>query len=247
MSKYKLLHFVKEALIQFMGKLTNLKKEVFEMWFDHLWAHIKARCKFIQESDLVSNDIFEDTSVINYFKELHSKFIIVPVDKASNNFAIICKKFYLEVLGVNSGRNINGNNVYEYVKISPARFFKKQVKLNEDLGHKLEEDNKYIPLLYWTSKQHKHPYKFRFIAGASHCTNKTISVEVALALKCIKNQFKNYCAVIKKHTGLNYFWSVDNSEEFINKIAHIKSADSIETFDFLLCILTCLLLVYILV
>ena len=98
-SKSKLLHFVKEALIQLMGKLskkTKLKKEVFEMWFDHIWAQIKARCKFIQESDLVSNDIFEDTSVINYLKELHSKFIIVPVDKASNNFAIICKKFYFE-------------------------------------------------------------------------------------------------------------------------------------------------------
>ena len=24
-----------------------------------------------------------------------------------------------------------------------------------------------IPLLYWNSKQHKTPYKFRFIAGAT--------------------------------------------------------------------------------
>ena len=47
-----------------------------------------------------------------------------------------------------------------------------------------------------------------------------------------QKQFKNHCGVIKKHTGLNYFWSVNNSEEFINKIAHVKYADSIETFDF---------------
>jgi hypothetical protein len=138
----------------------------------------------------------------------------------------------MKELGVNNGKDISGNNVYQHVNIPPARFFKQQEKSNNDLRHTLEEENKYIPLLYWTSKQHKNPYKFRFIAGASHCTNKTLSIEVALALKCIKRQFKNYCGVIRKHTGINYFWSVDNSEEFINKIAHVKSADSIETFDF---------------
>ena len=100
------------------------------------------------------------------------------------------------------------------------------------LGNKLSDENKYIPLLYWTSKQHKTPYKFRFIAGASHCTNKTIFIEVALALKCIKIQFKNYCKVIYKRRGLNYFWSIDNSVEFLEKLSGVKRADSIETFDF---------------
>ena len=196
-STSKLLHVVKEALIKLVIKLsrkTKLKKELFEMWFDHLWEHIKRRCKFIKDSDLISNDIFEDIKVVNYLKELHSRFIIVPVDKASNNFAIICKKFYFEVLmnelGLNYVRDIGGNNVYQYIQISPARFFKQQEKSNKDLGHTLEEVNKYIPLLYWPSKQHKNPYKFRFIAGASHCTNKTLSIEVALALKCIKNSLK---------------------------------------------------------
>ena len=33
-----------------------------------------------------------------YLKKLHDRFVLVPVDKASNNFAIICKKFYIEVL-----------------------------------------------------------------------------------------------------------------------------------------------------
>ena len=219
------------------------------MWFDHLWEHIKRRCKFIKDSDLISNDIFEDIKVVNYLKELHSRFIIVPVDKASNNFAIICKKFYFEVLmnelGLNNVKDIGGNNVYQYIQISPARFFKQQEKSNKDLGHTLEEVNKYIPLLYWTSKQHKNPYKSRFIAGASHCTNNTLSIEVALALKCIKKQFKNYCGVIKKHTGLNNFWSVDNSEEFINKVTHVKYADSLETVDFSTLYTNCLVTVYI--
>ena len=42
--------------------------------------------------------------------------MIVPVDKASNNFGIVGKKFYLEViqkeLGISYSGNIFGNKVY---------------------------------------------------------------------------------------------------------------------------------------
>ena len=49
---------------------------------------------------------------INFFLD---RFVIVPVDKASNNFGILCKKFYLDTikneLGIfNDGRMI-GNKV----------------------------------------------------------------------------------------------------------------------------------------
>ena len=96
---------------------------------------------------------------------------------------------------------------------------------------KLLDINHYIPLLYWTSKQHKCPKKFRFIAGASKCYIKQIAIDLLLALKWINNHFKNYCKVVQKRTGISY-WSIDNSYEFINKIADIKTAQSIKTFDF---------------
>ena len=51
-------------------------------------------------------------------------------------------------------------------------------------------------------------------------------------MKCIKNHFKIYCKVIQKRTGISYYWSIDNSYEFINKIADIKTVHSIKTFDF---------------
>ena len=96
---------------------------------------------------------------------------------------------------------------------------------------KLLDINNYMPLLYWTSKQHKRPYKFRFIAGASKCHNKQLAIDLSLALKCRKNHFKNYCKVLQKSTGIFYYWSIDNSCEFINKVADIKTAHSIKTFD----------------
>ena len=87
-------------------------------------------------------------------------------------------------------------------------------------------------MLYWTSKQHKNPYKFRFIAGAFKCSTKQISIELAQVLKFIKNHFKNYCNICQQRSRISYYWSIDNSIEFTQKLAHVKQATSFETFDF---------------
>ena len=238
-SKSKILTMLNNSIVKLKKKLSRkckMKEVNFEMWFDILWNSIKKRCKILNPDTLCSNDIFEDGDVRKYLKVLHERFVIVPVDKASNNFAIICKQFYLEVLmkelGIGMNKSTMGNSVYQYINITSRQFFEEQIKANMEIGHILQEENKYIPVLYWTSKQHKNPFKFRFIAGATHSTNKAISVDVSLALKCIKNHFKHYCAVIKRNTGINYFWSIDNSQEFLDKLIDIKKADSIETFDF---------------
>ena len=74
-------------------------------------------------------------------------------------------------------------------------------------------------------------HKFRFIAGATHCTTKPLSVLVSLALKFIKYHFKNHCSKITKLNDLYMHWSIDNSSECLNKIKNIN-AKSVHTFDF---------------
>ena len=237
-SKSKLLNILLDSISKLKKSLArkcSIPVRSLDLWHDSLVERVKHRVKTLTSQQLESNDIFQREDVSLYIKKLQSRFVIVPVDKASNNFAIICKKFYLEVLmkelGITSTK-ILGNNVYKHVKISQDKFFLQQEKANKEHDSTLSDSNRRIPLLYWTSKQHKNPYKFRFIAGASHCYNKDISVEVSLALKCIKTHFKNYCAVIKKNSGLNYFWSIDNSMEFICKLCHVEIASSIKTYDF---------------
>ena len=66
------------------------------------------------------------------------------------------------------------------------------VSIKNDFKINIKEVDKNIPLLNWVSKQHKNPY----IAGASNCATKTVSVQLSLALKLIKNHFKNYCNTI---------------------------------------------------
>ena len=85
--------------------------------------------------------------------------------------------------------------------------------------------------MYWISKQHKNPYKFRFIAGSSHCTTKPLSVLLSLVLKLIKSHFKSYCQKIFKNSGLQMYWSIDNSLECIQKLSNVE-ASCIHTYDF---------------
>ena len=237
-SKSKLLTILEESIFKLKKSLARkcgIAVSSLDFWHDSLMEKVKRKVKHLTPHQLESNDIFRDKEVSQYIKKLHSRFVIVPVDKASNNFAIICKKFYLEVLmkelGITADK-IVGNKVYEHIKITENKFFLQQEEANRELNNILSDGNRHIPLLYWTSKQHKNPYKFRFIAGASHCYNKDISVEVSLALKCIKTHFKNYCAVIKKNCGLNFFWSIDNSVEFLGKLCHIDKASFVKTYDF---------------
>ena len=39
--------------------------------------------------------VLEDPDVLAYLRDFQKKFVIVTVDKASNNFAFICNKFYV--------------------------------------------------------------------------------------------------------------------------------------------------------
>ena len=80
--------------------------------------------------------------VRQYINYLHDRFVIVPVDKASNNFDIVCKSFYLDVikneLGISDDGNIIGNTVYKpiYQKVNDIYTFHEE-KLSSTFGMKL--------------------------------------------------------------------------------------------------------------
>merc|ERR1711895_97593 len=92
---------MEETITNLRDKLISISKDkegCFEMWFDIFQNRIKNRCKMLNKSDLEGNDIFQKEEVTEYLKYLQERFVIVPVDKASNNFAIICNTFYIQVL-----------------------------------------------------------------------------------------------------------------------------------------------------
>ena len=60
------------------------------------------------------NAALNDCDAITNLKELHSNFVFVPVDKAANNVAIICKILYALIIAqFSSGNSNNKNDTYE--------------------------------------------------------------------------------------------------------------------------------------
>ena len=226
-----------KSIDKFVIKWSKKEKvpiSTFDDWSKLLKMFIKSKFKSKGFADTEYISILNTNNVKDYIYEMHKKFVISPIDKASNNFAIICKKFYLDVIQGELGisEKIKGNSVYKPVNQNIDNIIEKHVdSIKNDFNINIKEVDKNIPLLYWVSKQHKNPYKFRFIAGATNCTTKTLSVQLSLALKLIKNHFKNYCNKITKLNGYCMHWSIDNSFECMSKIKNVN-AHSVYTFDF---------------
>ena len=104
-------------------------------------------------------------------------------------------------------------------------------KFSSDMGVKVHDDSKHLPIIYWIPKMHKNPTSERFIAGAKICAIKYLSKLFSKCLKLINNHLKSYNTVVYERSGLKYYWIIDNSLTFLDDISNIKT-DHLETYDF---------------
>ena len=97
----------------------------------------------------------------------------------------------------------------------------------------ITESQEKLPTFYWLPKLHKQPYKARFIANSSSCTTTSLSKVLTSCLTNIKNHWIKYCEKTYEREGINYFWSIKNSTEILNKLkAKGFQASTISTYDF---------------
>ena len=126
--------------------------------------------------------------LFNIFKDLHNRYVIVPIDKAANNISIICKRFYVLRLLKEVGAIGNVDPTYEISNINHVDLINEDVMLCERYGLKIEEGQKTLPIMYWTPKMHYTPSRARFIVSSAKCSTKPISRLVSNAFKLIFNQ-----------------------------------------------------------
>ena len=231
-----------------MVTVENLKNKIIDKnngnindlndWERTLKRYVNNRIRRLQSTHSIEQFRYGiDANLLNRQLDIiHKHFVITNVDKANNNFAFICKKFYIkkikEELGIR-GNRVVGNDVYACCNdSSPQEIVNDQCLQLEQLHGKVSESNKRIPKLFMIPKFHKRPYKYRFIAGASNATTKKLSIDVNLCLKLIKKCHKGYCKTIYNRNGYNYFWSVDNSREVLDKLNNVNNPSAIHTYDF---------------
>ena len=182
------------------------------------------------------NQCLNDPSVISNLEELHNKFVICPIDKAVNNVAFICKRFYVTVLLTEMGIIGQGSETYQTIDTLPPEIIQ---KLKNDLETKfklkIQDVNLCLPVAYWLPKMHKNPIGYRFIIASKTCTNKELSKHVTSAFKLFHMALESYWDISKFHSGVNSFWVIQNNQpvvDAINKTNKRTSAKSISTFDF---------------
>ena len=94
--------------------------------------------------------------------------MLVPIDKAANNFGFICKKYFLEVL-----LQETKSNKYVPYQDSAESIINAVAKKCLEIGIPVTGDNKTLLQIHVTIKMHKNPVKFQFIIGARNCLLKS--------------------------------------------------------------------------
>ena len=82
-----------------MGKREMVELSVLLSWKEPLKGQIEERIyKLKQNFKQLTGKVLQNADVKACLSDLHSKYIFVPADKASNNIIIICKRYYIETL-----------------------------------------------------------------------------------------------------------------------------------------------------
>ena len=223
-------------------KKKDLPEEAFLEWRNIVINEIDIRIEELNtnftlirqsKTSLKNNDVKQSLS------ELHDKFILTPIDKATNNIAIICKRFYILTLLKELGLQNDSDgvtNTYELcADIEESDLFNNHSNFLKKLNLKITEDNKRLPNIYWLPKLHKKPTKARFIIAAPKCSIKPLSKSITSVFKLLFNQIHSYNDESRYYSGVNSFWTILNNKPVINSINNLNKrskASSISCFDF---------------
>ena len=93
-----------------------------------------------------------------YLSLLHKNFVLAPIDKASGNVAVICKRFYAEVLVKELGLEGPTSDTYELVQKNKGDIVESHVKhLKQKFDLDVSNENNILPNIYWYLSYIKTP------------------------------------------------------------------------------------------
>ena len=211
--------------------------ESFLAWKNKILELVEKRITVLKSKKVPSatKPILQDEEVQNALSELHKRFVIVPIDKASNNVAFICKRFYIQKLLDEVGIPGDNSSTYKLSSRDPNQIIQNNAEYCEKLGISLEERVKCLPFMYWLPKMHYNPPRSRFIIASSSCSTKPLSKIASSIFKHIFNQVRNFHQKSYFYKNINRFWVIENSSPVLEKLTQInekKNARDISTYDF---------------
>lgn len=209
----------------------------FLSWKTKILELVEKRIKVLKSKRVPSTTkpSLQDEEVQSALSDLHKNFVVVPIDKASNNVALICKRFYIQKLLDEVGVPGDSSPTYKLSDRDPSDVVNDNISLCEKFGLTVEERLQTLPFMYWMPKMHYSPPRARFIVASSSCSTKPLSKITSLLYKKIFNQVQNFHEKSTFYANYNRFWVIENSAPVIDKLSKIndrKKAKDISTYDF---------------
>ena len=215
----------------------NVAQDCISAWFQEFVAIVTEETDNLKNkyvNDLRRSSIFNNSNASRELKYLHEHFIFCPIDKATKNVAIICKKYYidniLEECKNNTGINISNLNV-EIINKNVTKFCKSV--LNFDTDPEISS----IPHMVASPKFHKPILKMRYIVSYAKCSIKLLAKYLTQGLKAIYKEIVSYCKcnMLFKVTGVKRNWIILNNNPILEGLNYINEhsiARNVETYDF---------------
>ena len=216
-------------------------ENVFNEWKSKITESIDSRINILSEKITSPKNklLCQDQTAMQHLKDLHNHYVITPIDKASGNVAIICKRFYARVLikelELDKPNGAVKNTYLKASKTSDNIINNHKTFLKNKFNITIDDNNKNLPHMYWLPKLHKKPSKSRFIVAATNCSVKPLSKAVTAALKLLYNQIESYNDKCFYFSGVKSFWPIQDNSKVINSLNRINNrskAKTITTFDF---------------
>jgi hypothetical protein len=219
----------------------NVDDQVLQEWYDKVMEDVSKAVKRLSKKRKKTKKMtLKSPSISKILKDLQKEFVFVPTDKASNNIAVVCKKFYVEksmqeldIFLLSSKKKEADKTYVPVVKESLSSLLSRHKRFMK--ANSIEEAD-YLPFLYWIPKMHKKPYsKQRYIAASARCSTKPLSAILTKCLKVIERQHRFIGKRYFTNHGINPMWIIDNSTAVHSMIADLnrkKQVRNIRTYDF---------------
>ena len=223
------LRCITSAIEKYIKKINDqINKPVreFVVWRFEILKVVKGKLGNMQTYKYFS--VLKDVEVNKELDKLKEDFVFTPVDKAANNISIICKKFYVDVL---DDEIVKSNN---FVKCSQKAedVINTHKEAYENFSRRVSDDIWKLPFVYWTSKMHKTPPKFRYITSGVKSSMSILSEHIGKSLKSLLKSAKFKFKYSKKYNTYNDYFIINDKKEVIEVMENMNANKVEETSQY---------------
>ena len=160
-------------------------------------------------------------------QEFHRKYVLVPAAKAANNVVVVCRLHNDDTLK----QELDGTRAYletDTDEMSVVNAHLNDFKLPVKFSVCVSEGQHKFSTMYWLPK-----LAYSSSCTTTDCTTTEHSKLLTSCLTAIKSHVKRYCETVHETSNKNWFWSIKNSGEVLNKLkCRGFRATSLSTYDF---------------